>query len=309
MNEEEDIGPGYDSSQTTSWKALREAEKLDEVGYISELREYVNVEKDKKKRDSAYFILGWLGYKLESPEAIHAILARLPSEKDKSVLSSMLDCVHRAEIAYTDCVEDVLRLTEDNRWLVRHAAIRALAHAGDGLERVDACLRSILETAKDEYDLLYACMALRADSAPDVIAPLTAIIDQQKRQDVLCVAIGALANIAKQHQTAKYLEVLETKRDSAVKAAAVAAIRRYGDSDAVEAVIKRVKAILARKRKIEVVAVGDNCNPELVDALLYLRRHEAEDKRIPKLFQWVVEKKRDFLQEQEKTWVDSHLQP
>jgi hypothetical protein len=27
MNEEEDIGPGYDSSQTTSWKALREAEK------------------------------------------------------------------------------------------------------------------------------------------------------------------------------------------------------------------------------------------------------------------------------------------
>ena len=60
MNDKSDqiMESGYNSSETISWKALREAEKADNVNYISELIQFIDSEKDKKKRDKAYFLLG-----------------------------------------------------------------------------------------------------------------------------------------------------------------------------------------------------------------------------------------------------------
>jgi len=57
-NESIVIESGYKSSDTISWKALREAEKVDNINYIPELIDFIDSEKDKKKRDKGYFLLG-----------------------------------------------------------------------------------------------------------------------------------------------------------------------------------------------------------------------------------------------------------
>ncbi len=60
VNDETDqtVQSGYNSSDTISWKAFREAEKIDNASYIPELIGFIDSEKDKKKRDRTYFLLG-----------------------------------------------------------------------------------------------------------------------------------------------------------------------------------------------------------------------------------------------------------
>jgi hypothetical protein len=60
---------GYDSSKTISWKALREAEKVENAAFIPQLISFIDKEKDKKKRNKAYFLLGHIAKNTNDPEA------------------------------------------------------------------------------------------------------------------------------------------------------------------------------------------------------------------------------------------------
>ena len=125
------------SSETTGWKALREAETLEDPALFPLLREIVaeNEGKAKAKRDvrsAAYFIYGRLMERAFSPGDCDFLLRRLEKETDKYLLHSMLDRIQdwqgRQGILMPPELDTspVARLTEDDRWLVRHAAIHAL---------------------------------------------------------------------------------------------------------------------------------------------------------------------------------------
>ena len=48
----------YDSSKSISWKALREEETLTDNKYIDNIIENIGAEKNKKRREYMYFIVG-----------------------------------------------------------------------------------------------------------------------------------------------------------------------------------------------------------------------------------------------------------
>ena len=52
-----DMVAGFDSSKTISWIATRESKKLTEEKYIEQFIDFIENEKNKKKRDNAYFVL------------------------------------------------------------------------------------------------------------------------------------------------------------------------------------------------------------------------------------------------------------
>ena len=87
-----------DSRTTTRWKALREAETLEDPALFPLLREIILEHEGKAKanreiRDGAYFIYGRLMEKVFSPAEAVFFLRRLRVETDKYVLHSMLDRV------------------------------------------------------------------------------------------------------------------------------------------------------------------------------------------------------------------------
>ena len=134
-----------DSRETTSWKALREAESLSDPALFPLLREIVTENEGKSKekrqtRSAAYFIYGRLMERVFSPVEAPFFLERLTVETDKYVLSSILDRVSDwgrkgfllpREMDFSP----VLALTVDERRPVRHDALRALSACPGGASR------------------------------------------------------------------------------------------------------------------------------------------------------------------------------
>ena len=102
MNDRSDqiLESGYDSGKTISWKALREAEKLSNPEYIPQLITYIDNEKDKKNRNRAYFILGHLSKNLDDIKSMNFLISRIDKEKDKYIISSLLNRIQDLKKPY-----------------------------------------------------------------------------------------------------------------------------------------------------------------------------------------------------------------
>jgi hypothetical protein len=296
---------GYSSANSISGLAHDEARGLRAAAFVAQLRDYVGSERNAKRRSSAYFILGRLAFNLKGVEPLHVIAERLGAEDNKYVLYHMLVSIHAADIHYTRHVEPIVALTSHREALVRHAALRALVKQASGQPQPAQCIQRILETSGDEWDLHAAAYAAQPGYR-DCVPGLLRILAEFNARDLCFVAVGALAAIAGPTQLDTYLKVLSAKRDASIKAAATAALRQHGDERAIDAIISRVRAILAKPRKRHVIAVGE-LQPELVDALAFLQRFEGSDPRILPLFDWVVSKKRALLAPDELAWVAAHL--
>ena len=181
-------------------------------------------------------------------------------------------------------------------------AFLALYHANSCREEIDACLADALGQGQ-----WLALVAIREDSSPDLIEPLLKALSTASAGPLVGSLVQNLAMLAKESHIDTYIDILQNQRSADAKSAAVRCIRKYGDSRAIDAVIKRVKSILARKRTREHWTFGSDINVELVDALIYLKKYEATDERIPKLFHWVAQKRNHLLQSEETEWVEANL--
>lgn len=162
------------SSETTSWKALREAETLNDPDLFSQLREIITEHEGKAKekrevRRAAYFVYGRLMERVFSPAEAPFFLDRLTVETDKYVLSSMLDRIHdwriRKGIVLTPQLDisPIIELTRDERWLVRHSAIYVLiACPGEASRQALAFYLKQEDEKAYKYEMYYANIAMQA---------------------------------------------------------------------------------------------------------------------------------------------------
>ncbi len=148
------IGPGYDSSKTISWKAYREAEKVDNAGYVPQLILFIDQEKDKKKRDKAYFLLGHLAKNTNDTTALNYLIRRVNKETDKYIIASLLDRIGNIKKPAGTDLQPLLAATKNNKWLIRHSAIQSLNNSSDPV--AETTLIDILNSSDDRYNLLYS---------------------------------------------------------------------------------------------------------------------------------------------------------
>lgn len=162
-----------DSRETTSWKALREAETLSDPALFPFLREIVTENEGKNRdrrqvRSAAYFIYGRLMERAFSPAEAPFFLGRLTVETDKYVLSSILDRVSdwgRKGLLLPREMDfsPVLALTVDERRAVRHDAIRALsACPGEASRRACTFYLAKEDEKVWQYEIYYANIALQS---------------------------------------------------------------------------------------------------------------------------------------------------
>ena len=191
------------SSETTSWKALREAETLTDPELFPLLQEIIEEHEGKRKemreiRSAAYFIFGRLMQASFDQDACAFFLQRLSVETDKYILSSMLDRVYDwwkpagKSIPASLDIFPILTLTKNAQRHVRHGAIRALA-ACPRKESRDALTYYL--TQEDEktykYEIYYANIAMQGIGEPEDI-PLLERSLKSRRRDIKITAQYAI---------------------------------------------------------------------------------------------------------------------
>ena len=149
---------GYDSSKTISWIALRESEKITEEKYISQLIDFIEIEKNKKKRDKAYFTLSKIAKNINNLKATEFLIYRIEKETDKYILMSMLDRIADLKKPNGTNLTNIIIATENDKWQIRHSAIEALKNTDD--EIAESHVISILDKTEDKFNLIYCISTL-----------------------------------------------------------------------------------------------------------------------------------------------------
>ncbi|MDO6440182.1 hypothetical protein Q4534_22330 [Cyclobacterium sp. 1_MG-2023] len=198
MNDTSDhkMESGYKSTETVSWKALREAEKIDNGEFVQQLIDFIDKEKNKKNRDRAYFILGHLAKNTNDYSATQFLIHRVDKETDKYILASLLD-----RIAYLDKqrgtdLNPIFKATKNNKWLVRYSAIQALKNTND--ENAEKSLIDILDQSKDPSDLTYSNSTLNRIGTTKAVPHIEKHLSSRKR-DVKTSAKLAIEEIRKRN--------------------------------------------------------------------------------------------------------------
>lgn len=279
---------------TTSWIAHREAEKLDDVELIPRLIERIRIERKKDIRRDFYFILGHIGRNTGDIRAAKALLSQLAVETDKYILDSLFTALGRQRIL-PSC-SDIIPFTRDSRWLVRQTAISALGSCP--LPEAEETLIAILNFSSDHLDLTYASAALGKIGTKRAIPALMRMLDAST-EDVKTSSLAALTQIGDVSILPFLLKALANSNGH-VKMYAMNGILRHGDERAIDPVIERVKQIVSRERKQEIIP------SELVEALEFLLRYASTDKRITELVHTIYTKKLDRLFPEERKWLEAH---
>lgn len=196
MNDESDqiMESGYNSSDTISWKALREAEKIDNENYIPELTEFIDSEKDKKKRDKAFFLLGHMAKNTNDSKATEYLIKRVEKETDTYIVSSLLDRISNLKKPNGIDLQPLINAIENNKWQIRQSAIQSLKNAENSI--AEKALIEILSVSEDQYDLIYANATLNNMGTERAIPFLEKHLNSRKR-DVKTSAKFAIESIKK----------------------------------------------------------------------------------------------------------------
>lgn len=184
--------PAVSSEDSVSWAAHREAEQLRDISMVDELARVASTEKSKARRAACYFVIGKIGSNVQDAGCARVLLELLKTEKDKYNLGSILERVAEINKPSAFDLSGVYALLEDARWIVRHAAIRALNNSQ--CEEVEEHLLRHLAATDDPYDKAY-CHAVLNHLGTARSIPLLEESLKSRKRDVKLSAEAALRAI------------------------------------------------------------------------------------------------------------------
>ncbi len=224
------------------------------------------------------------------------LMDEIASEHRRQQLSELLAELRRSP-EIPDCTV-LLPLVNHRWWQVRHEAMLALGKC-QADPRAQTALIGVLATTSDDYDRIYANVALGECGTAAAIPALAAEI-HHPTDDVKCSAIYALEQIGDSSLLPVFLDAL-TDRSAAAKWYAMTAISRHGNEQAIGPICDRVHVILRRKRKHKQLPES-----ELLRALKFLAQHQG-DEVARKTLTWAAEKRTAYLTDDEARWVRDNV--
>jgi HEAT repeat protein len=292
----------FDSSKTISWKALREAEKIDDANYVPLLISFIENETDKDKRSAAYFILGHIAKNTKNKKATNYLVARIAKETDNNILSSLLERIQYLEKPLDTDITPIIEATRSKEWPIRRSAIQALKRAQHKAAEA-TLLEYISHTGdQDEHDLWYINTTLADIGTRDSIPFLLSLIDH-KKQDVSATALNAILAISDKSELPLFIEQLQQGKN---KFTALLGVIKYGDQTVIPHIVKRVKDLLSKKRARQVVT--EKGKTEIIFAMEFLSTYANENPEPRKIYELLTTKKSDLLWDNEKKWLEQNKQ-
>ncbi|MBC9929777.1 HEAT repeat domain-containing protein [Chitinophaga qingshengii] len=302
MNDTSDmpLPQGVSSSKSISFIALREAEKIQDARYVPQLIDFINIEKDLKKRHRAYFTLAHIAKNTDNETAMVFLISRVDKEKDKYVLSALLEGIADLKKPAGTNLTPLITATKNKAWDVRQSAIKSLAHSAE--KTAETALLEVIHTSKNEYDLIYANMALSSSGTPESLPSLVKLLEH-KRQDVSGTALSAILKLGDASYLPLFLEQLEKGKN---KFTALYGVIKHGGEAVVPNLVHRVRQLVAKQRAIE--AMNTAGQTEIMVALEFLVQYAAGNQEIRKLYELLTGKKSALLWDREKQWLQKFQQ-
>jgi HEAT repeat protein len=180
------------SDQSVSWHAYREAERIRDLSLLEDLETLANTSESKDERKAAYFILGALGTNTSNVHCALVLTERLRHEKDKYVLAVALDALAKMDKPCDFPLEAIFERLSEERWLVRHAAIRALQKTDSAV--VEEQLLKHLALTGEPHDMVYCHATLGNVGSANSLPALERNLTSRKR-DVKASAAFAIRAI------------------------------------------------------------------------------------------------------------------
>lgn len=171
--------PLCDSDDSISWHAHREAEELKDLSMIDELATYARQERNKDRRNNAYFVIAKIGLNTDSTYSAKVLVEFLDKETHKYVLDNLLTRISEFNQPLDVNWESVFPHLRDPRWTVRHSAIWALRCCDT--TRGEQEVLEILNSSINRYDLEYCCSTLSFIGSTTAIPSLERALTSRSR--------------------------------------------------------------------------------------------------------------------------------
>lgn len=288
----------YISSNTVSWKAMREAEIANNEEYIPQLIEFADNEKSKEKRDRAYFLLGHIAKNSQNKNATRYLINRIDKENDKYIISSLLQRIADLEKPLDIDISQVINAVKSPKWLIRHSAIQALKHTKSDLS--ETTLIQIILNSTDEYDLYYAVTSLATSGSRKSIPFLIKLLSH-KKQYVSGGALNTILLISEKTDLPIFIEQLKNGKN---KFTALLGVIKYGTANVIPLIINRINELVSKKRKT--LVVGDYNKTEIIVAMEFLANFILDSNEPQKIYSVLLTKKHKLLWDIEKQWLEKN---
>jgi hypothetical protein len=224
------------------------------------------------------------------------LLQSLRVERSAARLSGiLLKLTYHAE--FVECGA-ILPFVRDRRSSIRLNAIQALGSCRS--RDAEDALLNVLASPTHWSDLPCAHYALSRVGTHRAIPAVVKNLSHHK-EDVKASALWTLAEIGNTDLLPVFLDALQDRSWSA-RSYAMRGVSRHGDERAIEPVCKRVRAILARPRKIH-FSPPDS---DVVEGLEFLERLRANHPEIEALMGY-VKARWPLLFPGEQEWIRNHI--
>jgi len=296
----------FSSKLTISHSAREEADQLKDPAYIPIFQKLL--EKEKKTITKIHIIryLTRLADKVKQKDIPDYVLTFVKQEKTRWVKETALRNLIDSKLEVVNEREFLFELAQNKDWSIRGEAVRLLSKLPEEYHRrvEDLCLQQIPQFKNKHHQLSTFSSALGRVGTDKSIPALKQIVQTSKKSLAVLSALGAISQISGKKEIQFYVDCFKAKRDSFVKKNLVKLICYSGSTAHAPLLIKRVKTLLAKKRKRNVIYTSGT-EPEIVTIIKFLDHHATNDST--KLINWIKDKKWDNLDKTETDWLEKRM--
>lgn len=287
--------------------------KIDDVTLLPELIGLLKSTQNRSVHHWVVFILYRLFRNTRSSEVANSIIEHIKEQTDawkiNSLVGAIADNALVGNFADSTCpierLGELVCLLNDSRRDVRHNTLRAFADSSSTIP--EDPLIYVLETSKDQWELLYATRALRKVGTIKSLEVLKRLL-YHKKQDIKLTSLAAIANILKEEGSDFYIQFLEDSKYRE-KWAIICWIHEYCGDEAVPVVVKRIKTILKTKRSNRSIFIRQEdrrLKSELILAIEYIDRHKTVRREVFDAYDYII-KRWEYVLEEERAFLTESI--
>lgn len=160
-------------SESLSWKAYQIAREINDLSLVPQLFSFIDASSNSKQKKQAYQLLLFILMNTNDNSLANQLVTQLKKEdQNDDCLYTLLIGLWESKTALENQIDDVIFYIDDQRELVRNAAIRLLSLFKNNRDRAENALIEIIQNPYDDYDLKYAVETLSSIGSEKSIVPL-----------------------------------------------------------------------------------------------------------------------------------------
>ena len=188
-------------SNTISWNAYQIAREINDLSLVPQLLSFLYASDDVKQKKHAYQLLLFILTNTNDNSLADQLLKQIKKEdQNDDCLYTLLIGLWESKTAMKNHIEDVIFYIDDQRELIRNAAIRLLGSYENDLDIAEDALIEIVNYPYDNFDLKYAVESLAKIGSVKSIDTLKKSIEETEDQEVKEVIFKTIEKLKSQQR-------------------------------------------------------------------------------------------------------------